>query len=118
MMNLRTTQVGAAAVLIAVLLVGCGKGHDNGDAMDHGSDMHKGMEEVGESPLAGLSAEDQKLAAAQKICPVSGEELGAMGTPVKVTAEGQTAFLCCEGCQKKFEREPAKYLAKLDSAGK
>jgi hypothetical protein len=39
------------------------------------------------------------LAEAQQLCPVSGERLGSMGTPVKLTLMGQTVFLCCEGCE-------------------
>ncbi len=39
---------------------------------------------------------------AQKICPVSGNELGSMGEPVSVkTAEGEEVFLCCKGCEGK-----------------
>jgi hypothetical protein len=41
---------------------------------------------------------DKLLIAAQKICPVSGEELDAMGAPVKATSGKQTIFLCCKDC--------------------
>ena len=54
-------------------------------------------------------------ALAQKVCPVSGEPLGDMGKPIKVTAEGENVFLCCTGCKADFEAEPAKYLAKVES---
>ena len=36
-----------------------------------------------------------------------------MGTPLKVTADGKTAFLCCEGCKDDFEKDPAAIFAKL-----
>jgi YHS domain-containing protein len=50
----------------------------------------------------------------QTACPVSGEDLGGeMGDPVKVTHKGRTVKLCCDMCKPKFEKEPAKYLAKL-----
>lgn len=52
-----------------------------------------------ENPFAELSDEDQKLAAAQAICPVSGEPLGSMGTPIKVTKGDRALFLCCKGCE-------------------
>jgi hypothetical protein len=42
--------------------------------------------------------EDELMIAAQKICPVSGEALGEMGTPVKTKIGDQTVFLCCKGC--------------------
>jgi YHS domain-containing protein len=66
--------------------------------------------------MAGLSEADRALALAQKICPVSDEPLGAMGTPIKVTVGDRDVFLCCEGCKESFESEPDKYLAKLDVA--
>lgn len=48
-----------------------------------------------------LSEHDQLHIAIQKICPVSGEKLGAMGSPIKVDAGGQHVFLCCKGCMGK-----------------
>jgi len=60
-----------------------------------------------------LSEEDQALAALQKVCPVSGEELGDMGPPVKLTVKGEPIFICCKGCEKKVNAEPDKYLAKV-----
>lgn len=62
-----------------------------------------------------LSAEDQALADKQKNCPVGGEALGSMGTPVKVMVGDRAVFLCCEGCREAIEKDPAKYLAKLDA---
>jgi hypothetical protein len=38
------------------------------------------------------------MIAAQKTCPISGEALGEMGTPVKTTIGDQTVFLCCKNC--------------------
>jgi hypothetical protein len=66
--------------------------------------------------FASLSEPDRTAALAQKICPVSDEALGSMGTPLKVTVEGREVFLCCEGCKKAIEEDPNKYLAKLDAA--
>lgn len=49
--------------------------------------------------LAELPAEDQKLAAAQRFCPMMEySRLGAMGTPTKLIIEGKPVFVCCEGC--------------------
>jgi hypothetical protein len=60
-----------------------------------------------------LSAEDQKLADLQKLCPVSDEELGGMGPPVKLIVKGQPVFICCKGCEESINDEPDKYLAKV-----
>lgn len=46
-------------------------------------------------------------------CIVSDEKLGSMGEPYAFVHEGQEIKLCCKGCLKDFNREPAKYLAKL-----
>lgn len=48
-----------------------------------------------------LTDADQLQIAVQKICPVTGEELGSMGEPLKVKVGEQVAFLCCKGCQGK-----------------
>ena len=61
-----------------------------------------------------LTEADRKLIAQQKVCPVSGEELGAMGDPVKVVVKGRTVFLCCDGCEEALRADPDKYLKKLD----
>jgi YHS domain-containing protein len=63
--------------------------------------------------LADLSVEDRQIAEKQHTCPVSGEVLDSMGKPFKVSAEGKTIFLCCEGCLQQFKENPEKYLAKL-----
>ncbi len=63
--------------------------------------------------LSGLAPEDRELALRQKLCPVTNKPLGSMGTPVRAVASGKVAFLCCDGCSSAFDREPAKYLAKL-----
>ena len=51
-------------------------------------------------------------------CVVSGEKLGEMGKPVVVKHEGREVQLCCKSCQPEFQKEPAKYLKKLDEAAK
>ena len=47
------------------------------------------------------------------VCIVSGEKLGGMGTPVSFVHEGQEIKLCCKSCRADFDKEPAKFLAKL-----
>jgi hypothetical protein len=63
--------------------------------------------------LRGLTPEDRRLAEAQELCPVTGMPLGSMGTPQRRVVSGRVVFLCCEGCEPKLLREPAKYLARL-----
>jgi len=47
-------------------------------------------------------------------CIVSGEKLGEMGKPVVFVYQGQEIKLCCKSCKPKFDKEPAKYLKKLE----
>jgi len=46
-------------------------------------------------------------------CLVTGEPLGGMGQPYVFSYQGQEIKLCCKGCLKKFEADPATYLKKL-----
>jgi hypothetical protein len=48
-----------------------------------------------------------------KTCVVSGNELGSMGKPIPKVYDNQEIIFCCKPCIKKFEANPAKYLAKL-----
>lgn len=61
-----------------------------------------------------LPAEDQALALAQAVCPVSGENLGSMDVPVKASIESRDLFVCCASCMKKVKSDPKGVLAKLD----
>lgn len=62
--------------------------------------------------IATATSSDQKNIAEQGSCPVLGGRLGAMGTPTKITINGQTLFVCCKGCVAKVVDKPDQYLAK------
>lgn len=49
-------------------------------------------------------------------CIVTNEPLGSMGDPVVHVHEGQEVKFCCKGCVKKFTKDPAKFLIKLEQA--
>jgi membrane fusion protein, copper/silver efflux system len=66
-----------------------------------------------ETALSQLAPAERALAVRQKLCPVTGQPLGSMGTPVRVVVEGRTVLLCCAGCEAELRRDPARYLAKL-----
>ena len=82
---------------------------------------------------AGLSAAETTSDAASKTaapdsaayplatCVVSGQKLGGMGDPYDYVYKqagkpDRTVRFCCEHCVPKFEKDPAKYLSKLDEA--
>lgn len=64
-----------------------------------------------EITVTASTAADAAAIASQKVCPVMDEPLGSMGGPIKVMVGDKPIFLCCKGCIKKIEAEPAKYLA-------
>jgi YHS domain-containing protein len=51
-------------------------------------------------------------------CPVTGEKLGEMGPPATFDYQGKKISFCCESCIAKFQKDPAKYLAKTPAAPK
>lgn len=51
----------------------------------------------------------------RKTCLVTDNKLGSMGTPVTKVYGSQEVKFCCKSCISKFEKDPAKYLAKLTS---
>jgi len=46
-------------------------------------------------------------------CIVSDNKLGSMGSPVSKVYGDQEVKFCCKPCVAKFEKNPAKYLAKI-----
>jgi len=105
---------------LALTLAGCDCDDHTGDQHDEKTAEHGsgGTNAKIAEAFKGLSAADRTLAMAQGICPVSEEPLGSMGAPIKMTHGDKTVFLCCEGCRKKFERNPETYIAKLEKRSK
>lgn len=56
---------------------------------------------------------DQPAINAQRVCKVSGEALGSMGVPTKVTRGNNSVFLCCQGCLKTLMANPDRFLGRL-----
>ncbi len=50
-----------------------------------------------------------------KLCPVSGGEIGSMGPGVKLEHEGKIYNLCCQGCVSMFQKDPSVYLKKVEA---
>ncbi len=51
-------------------------------------------------------------------CPVSGEKLGEMGKPYVFEYKGREVKLCCKDCKSDFEKDPAKFMKKIEAADK
>ena len=58
------------------------------------------------------TASDRAAIRAQGLCPVTEEALGSMGTPIKISIDGQALYVCCKGCVRKVKKNPNVYLAK------
>ena len=84
-------------VAAGLIITGCG---------DHDHDHDHGKPEK-TSP----SGDNYPL----KTCLVTDEELTSMGKPFVKVWNGTTIKLCCEGCMEDFEKEPKKFLAKLEN---
>ena len=95
MLKLRFSMFAVAMVAFASVSTMAGvfahEGHDH-------ESMEKAEKKIA-AAIGKLSPEEQKLAAAQRFCPVmTYDRLGAMGTPLKVMIEGKPVFLCCKAC--------------------
>ena len=114
-------------------LTTCPISHEGLDAMGKPHDLlHEGrlvrlcckscVKEFKKDPAATLKAIDEGVVAAQKAayplktCVVSGEELGGTGAPFDMVSGTRLVRLCCKDCTKGFQKEPAKFMAKIDAA--
>ncbi|MHC4398940.1 MAG: hypothetical protein ACYTG0_04600 [Planctomycetota bacterium] len=68
--------------------------------------------------VARLAESDRPAIAKQRVCPVSGGQLGTMGTPVKLLVGNQPIYLCCQGCIGKVRANPKKFVAKPAAAAR
>ena len=57
--------------------------------------------------LAKLPPAEQKLAEAQRFCPILDKPLGIMGKPIKVDlGKKRSIFICCKACLEKAQKNP------------
>ena len=74
------------------------------------------------APLTGLAADAKGKKPKPyplDTCVVSGEKFGGdMGEPYVFTYQGREIKLCCMSCKKDFDKDTAKFVAKVDAAAK
>lgn len=63
--------------------------------------------------VVALTESDRAGIAQQGVCPVTGGQLGSMGTPVKLLVADRPVYLCCQGCVSKVEVNPERYVAQV-----
>ena len=107
-------------MLAATALSGCGDQETGGHVDRNAAPGSKvpGEDSAVKTNLAKLSQEDRELVEAQKLCPISGEPLGGMAVPVKVTIGDQPVFLCCKSCKTEAVGDADKTLAKVEELKK
>jgi YHS domain-containing protein/uncharacterized protein YceK len=99
------------AAVIGLLLSGCGEKQAQQQAAP-ASQAQRAPQTAQTQPQAQSAAQAHTI----DWCIVSGEKLGEMGPAVEYNYNGRQIKFCCKSCIKTFEKEPAKFLAKLDSA--
>ena len=105
-MRFRSSVQFAAGIVVLALVVGCGqKGAEKTGAMESqkAAETEHGMGEPG------------KHVPGAPVCPVSGHD-ATSETAVVIQYEGKEVRLCCQDCVEPFNKEPAKYMAKLESS--
>jgi YHS domain-containing protein len=50
------------------------------------------------------------------VCVVDGMKLGSMGDPYVFVYKGQEVKMCCPACKADFDKDPAKYMKKIQDA--
>jgi YHS domain-containing protein len=68
-------------------------------------------------PVAHAADKNPKLKAYPlDTCSVSGEKLGEMGKPYVMEYKGREIKFCCKSCVKDFNKDPEKFVKKLEQA--
>lgn len=117
----RVVQTGRRGDVYQEILTGLKPGEQvvtNGNLLIDGqAEMNRAFMLAGSSHYAAEPAAKAKpFPESIKTCLVSGETLDEMGEPYVFVYEGQEVKLCCKDCVKKFDKEPAKYIAKINAA--
>jgi YHS domain-containing protein len=92
--------------------MGCGGGGEEAaakPAVEHAEDEMEALENV---PADKIKAQPGLTVGDITRCPMSGEVFRIKANSPKSVVDGKTYYLCCKRCVGKFEKNPAKYLAK------
>lgn len=105
-------------------------GHEGHEQPKEPADAHKGHEHgeesaasqapTGTTPAAKGEMKPIKPSGTYPLttCVVSGDSLTEMGGPVAFEYDGTEVQFCCDGCVKKFKKDPEAFLAKIRVAKK
>ncbi|MGI8907315.1 MAG: hypothetical protein ACR2IE_12585 [Candidatus Sumerlaeaceae bacterium] len=100
----------AATVLAFSLAVGIAMGQDTTSSTQESTSTQRAKTKRNKS--------GGETAINNQICPVSGQDVNAMGNPITVVHKGQKVTLCCDMCKDKFKADPDNMLEKAKASAK
>lgn len=92
--------------------MGCGGAGEEAAAKPAGEHEEDEMEALENVPADKIKAQPGLTVGDITRCPMSGEVFRIKANSPKSVVDGKTYYLCCKRCVGKFEKNPAKYLAK------
>jgi YHS domain-containing protein len=92
--------------------MGCGGAGEEAAAKPAGAHEEDEMEALENVPADKIKAQPGLTVGDITRCPMSGEVFRIKANSPKSVVDGKTYYLCCKRCVGKFEKNPAKYLAK------
>ena len=92
--------------------MGCGGAGEEAAAKPAGEHEEDEMEALENVPADKIKAQPGLTVGDITRCPLSGEVFRIKANSPKSVVDGKTYYLCCKRCVAKFEKNPAKYLAK------
>ena len=95
-------------VATAVFFVGCSK--EEPTAQQETTPMQAEKLASTATEMAATAGQQAQEAMVQTTCPIMG---GAVNKAIFVEYQGRKVYFCCKGCETEFNKDPAKYVAKL-----
>jgi len=118
-MKAQSTKLTIMLLAIPVLVVGLltlngckdssSESSANSDQQMQGMEGHEGHDHS-QMAMTDESAKETATTAEQTICPVMGNPINK---DIYVEYQGKKVYFCCPACKSEFEKDPAKYVAKL-----
>jgi YHS domain-containing protein len=112
-MNVGKKQLVMMSMLLVLLTVGLAVLNGCKKSEPQTTTGHEGHDHAAMTAEPAAPAETKEVASAaieQTVCPVM---VKAINKDIFTEYKGKKVYFCCAGCKEKFEKEPAKYLAKL-----
>lgn len=115
-MNAQSTKLALTLLAIPMLFLGLlmlnGCKESKTESPAQSSQQMQGHEGHDHSQMAMTdeSAKETVATGEQTICPVMGNPINK---DIYVEYQGKKVYFCCPACKPEFEKDPAKYIAKL-----